>query len=246
MIIGKIIKHFLPALILVFLILLFSDFSAKSKLQPQNQAPVVKIVNPKNNSSLNLNTPVSYEISVTDKEDGDSKYDEINAKEVLLEVKYFKERSKAALFLSKPAAPDAPGLYVIRTANCFSCHNFNSKAMGPSFAEVAAKYKPTRANIDSLVKRISAGSAGIWGKEKMPSHPELSPQAIKNMVLWILKNGTDSDNNYFIGLNGLIPATATKLPGAYVITASYIDHGLKVTPGKQRLEGQDRAVLYVK
>lgn len=246
MTIGKIIKHASAIVALVFLTLLFSNFSFKMKQEQQNQAPVVKIISPKNSVSLNLNVPVSYEISVADKEDGDSKYDEINAKEVLLEVRYLNDKSKAVALLNKVSVPDVPGLFVIRTSNCFSCHNFNSKAMGPSFFEVANKYKPTRANIDSLVKRISAGSTGIWGKEKMPSHPELSAQDIKNTVLWILKNGADPDDNYFVGLNGLIPAAILKYPGAYLFTASYIDHGLKTSPGKQRLEGQDRVVLYAK
>jgi cytochrome c len=246
MTIGKTNAHCSAVLPLVFLALLFLGFSLDTKQEQPNQPPVVKIISPKNGSSLNLNASVSYEISVADKEDGDSKYDEINAKEVLLEVRYLKDKSKAAALLNKQAGPDAPGLFVIRTSNCFSCHNFNSKAMGPSFFEVANKYKPTRANIDSLVKRISAGSTGIWGKEKMPSHPELSALDIKNTVLWILKNGTDADDNYFIGLNGLIPAATIKYPGAYVFTASYIDHGLKAYPGKQRVEGQDKVVLYAK
>ena len=118
--------------------------------------------------------------------------------------------------------------------------------MGPSFFEISKKYTPTKVYIDSLIKRISAGSTGIWGKEKMPSHPELSAQDIKNTVMWILKNGANTDDNYFIGLSGLIPAASIKYPGAYVFTASYMDHGLKTTPGKQRLEGQDNIVLHVK
>src|ERR1700722_3438265 len=172
MTIGKTIKCASVVLTLVFLTLFFSDFSDITKLQQQNQQPVVKIISPKNGSSLNLNAPVSYAISVADKEDGDSKYDEINAKEVLLEVRYLKDKSKAAASLNKPVLPDPPGLGVIRTSNCFSCHNFNSKAMGPSFYEISKKYMPTKANMDSLIKRISAGSTGIWGREKMPSHPE--------------------------------------------------------------------------
>ncbi|HZY37177.1 MAG TPA: c-type cytochrome [Mucilaginibacter sp.] len=222
------------------------SFAGNSKIQQQNQAPLVKIINTKDSSNLPLGSQLSYEISVADKEDGNSKYDEINAKEVLLEVRYLKDKSKAAALLSKPVQPDAPGLAVIRTSNCFSCHNFNSKAMGPSFYEISKKYTPTKANIDSLVKRISAGSTGIWGKEKMPSHPELSARDIKNTVLWIFKNGADPDDNYFVGLNGVIPARIIKSPGAYVLTASYVDHGLKEAPGKQRLKGQDIAVLYAK
>ena len=229
-----------------FILFSLTGVSANGKSQQQNQAPVVQIVNPKNSVSLGLNVPVNYEISVADKEDGDSKFDEINAKEVLMEVRYFKDNSKALALTKKGVQPDAPGLEVIRTSNCFSCHNFNSRAMGPSFFEVAQKYKPTKANVDSLVKRISAGSTGIWGKEKMPSHPELLARDIKNTVLWILKNGADPYDNYFIGLNGIVPGAIVKPVGAYVFTASYIDHGLKTTPGKERLKGQDVVILYAR
>src|ERR1700733_8471460 len=94
-------------------LLSFAHFSEKIK-QPQNQPPVVKLINPKNNATISLNTPVSYEITVADKEDGDSKYDEINAKEVLLEVRYLKDKARAATLLNKPILPDAPGLAAIR------------------------------------------------------------------------------------------------------------------------------------
>jgi cytochrome c len=244
--INKIYVSFLFTLIACFISLWMMSFSANGKLQQPNQPPVVKIVNPKNNVNLSLNVPVNYEISVADKEDGDSKYDEINAKEVLLEVRYFKDNAKASALANKGLQPDAPGMAVIRTSNCLSCHNFNSKAMGPSFFEVAQKYKPTKGNIDSLEKRISAGSTGIWGKEKMPNHPELSATDIKNTVLWILKNGADPYDNYFIGLNGIVPGTIFKSAGAYAFTASYIDHGLKTAPGKERVKGQDVVILYAK
>ena len=220
-------------------------FSAFMVFQ-ENQAPVVKLVKPLASTNIAVATPLSYEISVADKEDGNSKYDEINAKEVLLELSYFKTTGKASAFVAKGLQADEPGLSVIRTSNCFSCHNFNSKAMGPSFDEVQKKYPSTKINVDTLTKRISAGSTGIWGKEKMPSHPELTQQQVKNAVEWILKNSNKPDANYFIGLNGIVPATYLKLPGAYVLTASYIDHGLKTEPGRQRLTGQDIMILTAK
>lgn len=212
----------------------------------QNQAPVVKLIKPQANTEISIGAPLSYEISVADKEDGNSKYDEINAKEVLLELRYFKDKKKAQAFVAKGMQADDAGLAVIRTANCFSCHNFNSKAMGPSFDEVQKKYPSTKINIDTLAKRISAGSTGIWGKEKMPSHPELTPAQVKSVVEWILKNSNKADVNYFIGLNGVVQANYLKLPGTYVLTASYLDHGLKTGPDKQRLKGQDRVVVILK
>ena len=136
MTISKTYHTFNSCFLSCFLSAALMNFAGSSKSQQQNQPPVVKIVNPKSNSSINISTPLSYEITVSDKDDGDSKYDEINAKEVLLEVRFLKDKSKVAA-LNKTIQPDAPGLAAIRTSNCFSCHNFNSKAMGPSFYEIA-------------------------------------------------------------------------------------------------------------
>ena len=244
--IKRIARCFVVTISAAFLSILLLNLTDIKHFQQQNQPPVVKLVNPKSNAVISINAPVSYEITVADPEDGNSKYDEINVKEVLLEVKYVKDKSKAAAILNKPVAPDAPGLAVIRTSNCVSCHNFNSKAMGPSFYEINKKYAPSKANMDSLAKRISAGSTGIWGKEKMPSHPELSATDIKNTVQWIMKNGASINDNYFIGLNGIIPPAVVRSAGTYVLTASYVDHGLKAAPGKQRLKGQDAVIFYVR
>jgi len=246
MTVEKFARCFVVTISAAFLSILLLNLTKINYVQQQNQQPVVKLINPKSNSVISVNAPISYEITVADPEDGNSKYDEINAKEVLLEVRYLKDKSKADAFLNKPVAADAPGLAVIRTSNCFSCHNFNSKAMGPSFYEINKKYTPSKVNMDSLAKRISAGSTGIWGKEKMPSHPELSATDIKNTVQWIMKNGANADDNYFIGLNGIIPPAVVRSAGTYVLTASYVDHGLKATPGKQRLKGQDAVILYVR
>jgi cytochrome c len=216
---------------LLLSLLLFSFINFK----PQgNNPPVVKIISPQNNSTFDSNAPVTYKISVSDKEDGDSKFDEINAKEVLLEVRQI-TKSKTAL---NKGAQDDPGLSIIMTSNCINCHNFNSKSIGPSFYEINKKYPITKANTDTLIKRIREGSSGLWGgKEKMPTHPELSIAETRSAVQWILKNSADPNVSYYIGLEGFFRISpATK--GAYVLTASYTDHGLKDVPGK-RLRAKD-------
>ncbi|MGN6641342.1 MAG: c-type cytochrome [Mucilaginibacter sp.] len=212
--------------------------SPAKKTQQENQPPVVKIVNPKNNSSFDWDTPISYSITVSDKEDGESKFNEINAKEVLLEVKYAGNKPAA---MSKNIQPEEPGLALMRTSNCFNCHNFNSKSLGPSFNDVCKKYPVTKANIDTMVKRIKEGSSGHWeGREKMPSHPELTVNEIKSTVQWILKHAADPNESYYIGTEGVFRIKQTKLnqKGTYILTASYTDHGLKNVPGK-RLVGRD-------
>src|SRR4051794_21550149 len=74
---------------------------SKTKAQQENHPPVVKIVAPKNNSVYEWNTPLKYTITVSDPEDGDSKFDEIASTEVFLEVKYVADTLKMAADLSK-------------------------------------------------------------------------------------------------------------------------------------------------
>jgi cytochrome c len=218
---------------------------AYTTIQEQNHPPVVKIVSPANNVTIDAGTPISYQVSVADKEDGDTKYDEINVKEILLQVSYVKDKSKAQAIIAKPIAADPPGLEVIVHSNCFNCHNFNSKSIGPSFAEIDKRYPATKANADSLFSRVKKGSAGIWqGKEKMPAHPELSDADIRTSVQWIFKNALDPNTWYYNGATGIIRLPQDK-KGAYIITASYTDHGLK-NSNEKRLKGIDRVMISLK
>ncbi|HEX3385234.1 MAG TPA: c-type cytochrome, partial [Mucilaginibacter sp.] len=173
--------------------------------QQQNHAPVVKISLPANNASFSAGSPISYQVSVSDKEDGDTKYDEINVKEILLQVSYVKDKKKMTTILKSPVGDDAQGLAIITRSNCFNCHNFNSKSTGPSFFDICKHYPPTKANIDSLVSRIKKGSSGLWpGKEKMPAHPELTDDEIRSTVQWVFKNATDPNTTYYNSTPGVI------------------------------------------
>jgi cytochrome c len=213
--------------------------------QPQNHAPVVKITTLANNAVFSPGAQVSYQVSVADKEDGDTKYDEINVKEIVLEVKYVKDRTKLAALINKPEGEDPEGLAVMRSSNCFNCHDFNGKSIGPSLLEINKRYPLNKANTDSLVKRIKNGSAGIWGvKEKMPSHPELSIQQINSAVQWIFKNAADPAIIYYDATPGIIRLPENR-KGMFIITASYTDHGIKNTTEKH-LKGYDRVAITVK
>jgi cytochrome c len=222
----------------------YSKRGSKAFNIQQNSAPVVKIVNPKNRAVVNGGSSVNYSITVSDKEDGDSKFDEINVKEVLLEVNYISDTTKLAAAVSAPVQNDAAGLAAIRASNCFNCHNFNNKLIGPSFNDIGKKYTPNAANNALLQKRILEGSTGVWGNVSMPSHPELNKEQAANMVQWILKVAADANTDYYIGVNGSFQIPANK-KGAYLLTASYIDHGLE-NDNSQRLKGEDRIVVYGK
>lgn len=78
------------------------------------------------------------------------------------------------------------GLELIGNSDCTTCHKIEEKNIGPSYKEVAAKYKPTRATIDTLVKKIIEGGTGVWGPVPMTPHPGLSNADAQKMVQCIL------------------------------------------------------------
>jgi len=230
-------------IVIVFILCVLTAFAYNA--QQQNHAPVVKLIAPAPNAVFAPGSPISYQVNVSDKEDGDTKYDEINVKEILLQVSYVKDRSKIAALLKNPVIDDAQGLAVITHSNCFNCHNFNSKSIGPSFLEICKHYPAAKINIDSLASRIKKGSAGLWpGKEKMPAHPELTDDEIKSTVQWMFKNAADPNIAYYNGTPGIIRIPQDK-PGSYIITASYTDHGIK-NSAERHLKGYDRVSITVK
>jgi len=211
--------------------------------QQGNTVPVVKILKPKTDSVFAFNAPIAYNIVVTDKEDGDSRYDELNAKEILLKVAYSAAPVNVNI-TNNGAITDAPGLAIMRTNNCFNCHAFNSKLIGPSFYDIVQKYTATAANIAQVGKRVKDGSTGIWGKVLMPTHPELTTAQAQTIVDWILHYAAEAGTDYYVGTLGtfkLKPQGSGN--GVYVLTASYIDHGVKADSTKPRLEGSGVMVV---
>jgi cytochrome c len=131
------------------------------------------------------------------------------------------------------------------SSNCFNCHEFNTKSLGPSFIEIASRYHGGAAVTDTLTRRIKDGSSGIWGRTgKMPSHPEISTTAIRSTVRWILQATARADHAYFTGISGILHFPANRA-GAYTLTATYTDHGPKNQPGTH-LKSSDKIIVTLK
>jgi|SRR5450432_878547 cytochrome c len=213
-----------------------------------NHAPVVKIIHPAKNSFYEWNSLVLYSVEVSDPEDGESKYQEIQSAEVLVKLKYVENSVKASAYLKQKKFNDTVSLNDMLLSNCFSCHGFKTKLAGPSFQDISKKYPNTIPNLGQLVNHIQKGSVGIWGKEVMPSHPELNDTLAGKMVKWILTYANDPVLNYFIGLQGVLPLNkpATTIQfGLFIVTAFYTDHGSADFPDK-RITGSGQVILKMK
>jgi cytochrome c len=84
-------------------------------------------------------------------------------------------------------ADDAPRGEVIARANaCMGCHAVNRKVVGPSFQQIAAKYKGDAQAPAKLVSKVKDGGSGVWGVLPMPPHPAMSDADIRTVVDWVL------------------------------------------------------------
>jgi cytochrome c len=89
-----------------------------------------------------------------------------------------------AVSISKSAA--AAGNALIQKSDCRVCHAQNAKLVGPSFVQIATRYKNKSGAIPMLAGRIIQGGAGNWGQVPMTPHPQLSKKDAATMVQYIL------------------------------------------------------------
>ncbi len=69
---------------------------------------------------------------------------------------------------------------------CMACHAVDKKLVGPSYADVAAKYKGQKDAVTKLQASIKNGGVGKWGQIPMPAQAQLSAADAKTLAEWIL------------------------------------------------------------
>ena len=95
----------------------------------------------------------------------------------------------AAPAAAAPAAPAAeasvapdqmPAKY-----GCTACHAVDHKVVGPSFKDVAAKYRGKDVEA-TLVEKVKNGGSGVWGQIPMTPNPQVPEPDLHAIVKWIL------------------------------------------------------------
>lgn len=77
------------------------------------------------------------------------------------------------------------GADLAKAKNCMSCHAIDKKLVGPSYKDVAAKYKGDKGAVDKLAAKVKAGGKGAWGEIPMPPNNVTEDEA-KKLVAWVL------------------------------------------------------------
>ncbi len=91
----------------------------------------------------------------------------------------------AAAAISAPATADLVRP-LAEKSGCLACHGARQRLVGPSLAEIAARYRTDAGAEQMLAAKIKAGGQGVWGNVPMPPNPQLQENEARTLVRWIL------------------------------------------------------------
>ncbi|OOQ57110.1 PQQ-dependent sugar dehydrogenase [Mucilaginibacter pedocola] len=214
-----------------------------------NEPPVVAVTLTKGNSSFFFpGNTVAYKVSVTDKEDGSLANKRISPSLVSVSANYLSEGYNMTAIAQKQQGVDATakyaaGIALIAKSDCRACHAVNKKVLGPSFIEVAKKYKNDASAVANLGKKIKNGGSGTWGHAEMPAHPALTNNELGSIVRYILSTATPQKVQKTMPVSGSYVTTVPKGDndnGSFIFRAAYTDKG---TPSAAAISGENILVL---
>lgn len=95
---------------------------------------------------------------------------------------YVAMMAAAGIVMSGQAMADEA---LAKAKGCMACHALDKKLVGPSYHDVAAKYKGDKAAPAMLAAKVKAGGKGVWGPVPMPPNNVTEDEA-KKLVTWVL------------------------------------------------------------
>jgi cytochrome c len=209
-----------------------------------NAMPDIRFLEPRDGDFFEPGQSVRYQLAVRDPEDGASDFD---ALEEVGDDSWEPIEATAATRLFVEAIPqhgqDAaaevpPGLAMIKTSDCLNCHAPHRRLVGPSFLEVADKYRDQPHALVDSVNRVLKGSTGVWGKVGMLPHSQHTAAEVQQMVAYVYSVTADSVAPQFQGFVNDVPVDADA--SAIRLVASYTDLGRDAIPS---LTGQTSVTL---
>ncbi|MFK8009284.1 MAG: ThuA domain-containing protein [Saprospiraceae bacterium] len=202
--------------------------STNKKILVGNEPPQLTIELDNQDATYWNGKKINYKVIVNDQEDGSSEDQTIDPSKIKVTMNYLAEGEDLIIATLGHQQNTVPvGRLLIDGSDCKACHAENKKVNGPSYVEIATKYKNEDA--DYLVSSIIKGSVGVWGETMMSAHPQLEIVEVEKMVKYILSLNPNKDiNEKNIATTGTLEFTEhleNESAGKYILMASYLDNG---------------------
>ncbi len=195
-----------------------------------NAPPVVRVAQPMHGGFFDWDSKLPFEIRVSDPEDGDH----IAAEKVRTRWLYRGQGGNAA---EVPQIGFEGGAALMRKSDCLTCHQLATPSIGPTFLQVAERYRDDATAPAHLVDKVLKGGNTAWGEVPMPAHPQHTVADLAEMVRYILELKPPEQGEVISGLRGELTTPEPKAMwwgkatgGSYLLTASYRDAGADGAP----------------
>ena len=206
-----------------------------------NEQPIVDIKINGNQVFYFANTPVQYRVSVTDKDDASASQDQQG---IFVSADYVEGSDKAEASQGHQVMSQAMvGRSLVMSLDCKACHKETQKSIGPSYFQVAERYRNDKNAVPYLVNKIKKGGSGVWGETAMAAHPDLKEEDARKIVAWIQTLAEGGQSKKSLPVQGSVHPTFNKTltdNGVLLISSSYTDKG---GPGIKPLTGSSTVSL---
>ena len=199
------------------------------------QEKEIKVGNTIPDVSINLKNhtfywdTLQYQVIVRDNEDGEPGKG-ISSDSIKVTLSY---KPKSGSIQNNNGELTFRGEVLLNESDCKGCHAMKDTSAGPDFFSIAHRYykkADDKKIIDSLADKIITGGSGVWGKNQMSSHPQLSRDQTIQMIKYILSLADEKPPIKNIPVSGNLNTKNNLRPGKegfYVLEATYTDKGGK-------------------
>ncbi|MDX2191201.1 MAG: PQQ-dependent sugar dehydrogenase [Bacteroidota bacterium] len=208
-----------------------------TKIVVGNRLPKIDILTEGNQSFYWDGVPLPYKVIAEDREDG-----KIKNSQLVLSFKYLNEGEDMAGLLGHQVQKKDDNQInhpLINKSDCKACHQMKDKSVGPSFYDIAIRYKNDKGAVDKLAAKVIKGGAGSWGNHAMSAHPQVPLSDGKEMVRYILSVIGDKKPSDILQSEGVLTFKehlTNEGKGKYFFTASYTDKGIGKLTGYGQLK----------
>ena len=85
-----------------------------------------------------------------------------------------------------PQTASLAGQALVQASDCLRCHGMDRRYVGPSFRQIADRYREQPDAANYLARKIREGSVGVWGRTVMPRHPQVTEAQSSDIARWLL------------------------------------------------------------
>ena len=217
---------------------------ARLEVRVGNDPPAVELSVEGNRTFFWDHGRLDYQVRVSDSEDGTLSNGSISQDDVIVQMEYLEQGfDKTLIAQGHQQVNSALGLMagkqLIEESDCTSCHTPDRPSIGPSYRDIAEKYRDDDNAEAYLVDKIIAGGGGVWGEQAMAAHPQLAPETVASMVDYILSIDEAGEKTKSLPVAGTFVTSrhldVEQKEGMYFLMAAYTDQGgeaIGPTPGQ--------------